>query len=83
MLLSSVQRVCLSTVWDSICMGLMTRKGGISLRCGWYSTTTMEAGVHRQAPQAALALPSLSHVTSTLSRLATSHISLRDILLHT
>ena len=25
-------------------MGLMTLQGGMSLRCGWYSTTTMEAG---------------------------------------
>jgi hypothetical protein len=45
-------------------MGLMTLQGAMSLRCGWYSTTTMEAGVHRQAPQVALALPSLSHVTA-------------------
>lgn len=30
-------------------MGLMTLLGGMSLRCGWYSTTTMEAGVHRQS----------------------------------
>lgn len=37
----------------------------------------MEAGVHRQAPQVALALPSLSHVTAlSTSTRATSHTSL-------
>jgi hypothetical protein len=65
-------------------MDLMTLQGGMSLRCGWYGTTTMEAGVHRQAPQVALALPSLSHVTAlSTSTHATSRTSLCDILLYT
>ena len=66
-------------------MGLMTLQGGMSLRCGWYSTTTMEAGVHRQAPQVALACPVYHmslHFQLTYT-LATFHISLRDILSYT
>lgn len=42
--MSNIQELWESTVYESIRMGLMTLQGGMSLRCGWYSTTAMEAG---------------------------------------
>ena len=83
-LLSSIQEVCESTVCDLIRMDLMTPQGGMSLRCGWYSTTTRGAGVHRQSSAGCpcLAQSITCHCTLNFYTCGISHITLRHPPLH-